>query len=440
VLFLARHYFIATMGCQMNEYDSDRAGQLLRSLDFQATEDPKKADLIIINTCTVRAKPEQKAYSLLGRMIALKNRKPRLIVGIMGCMAQQWGSVLLDRFPGLDFVLGTREIGSLPEMLPRLEQGAKLAATDLTRRSTFPAVGTGYFAKKVKSFVTIMEGCNNFCAYCIVPYVRGREVSRPADDILNETRALIAQGVREVTLLGQNVNSFRWDQGHVNGFPSLLRRVNDLDGLLRIRFTTSHPKDLSDELIRCFEELDKLCPHIHLPFQAGSDRVLKAMRRDYSRDHYIGLIEKLRSARPDMAITSDVMVGFPGETEKDFELTLDLIRKVEFDNLYSFKYSDREGTPAAKMDSKISDVEKSCRLDMLQGLQKRISLSKNKSLLGLTVQVLVEGQSKRGQQMTGRTPTNKVVNFSSNPSMLGSIMDVKIRTCSANSLFGEPLF
>jgi tRNA-2-methylthio-N6-dimethylallyladenosine synthase len=438
---LERHYFIATMGCQMNEYDSDRVGRLLGSLNFLATEDPKKADLIIINTCTVRAKPEQKAYSLLGRMVALKSRRPRLIVGIMGCTAQQWGSVLLDRFPGLDFVLGTREIGSLPEMLPRLEQGAKMAATDLTRRSTFPAAGSGYFVKRVKSFVTIMEGCNNFCAYCIVPYVRGREVSRPEDDILDETRALIDQGVKEVTLLGQNVNSYRRDQDdHGNGFPSLLRRVSALDGLLRIRFTTSHPKDLSDELIQCFGELDKLCPHIHLPFQAGSDRILKAMRRDYSRDHYIGLIEKLRSARPDMAITSDVMVGFPGETEKDFELTLDLIRKVGFDNLYSFKYSDREGTPAAKMDRKISDVEKASRLDILQGLQKRISLGKNKSLVGFTVQVLAEGRSKRGHQMTGRTATNKVVNFSSNSTMLGSIMDVKIKTCSANSLYGEPLF
>jgi tRNA-2-methylthio-N6-dimethylallyladenosine synthase len=436
---LERHYFIATMGCQMNEVDSDHVGQLLQHRNFLPTEDPKKADIIIINTCTVRAKPEQKAYSLLGRMIALKQRRPGLIVGIMGCIAQQWGSVLLDRFPGLDFVLGTKEIGSLPEMLPRLEKGTKLAATDITRRSTFPVVGSGYFANRVKSFVTIMEGCNNFCTYCIVPYVRGREVSRPPADILDETRGLIAQGVKEVTLLGQNVNSYRCDQDYGNGFPSLLRKINALDGLLRIRFTTSHPKDLSDELIQCFGELDKLCPHIHLPFQAGSNRILKAMRRDYTREHYMDLIQKLKRARPEIAITSDVMVGFPGETEKDFELTLDLIRKIEFDNLYSFKYSDRAGTFAAKMECKVPDAEKASRLGMLQALQKAIGLGKNKSLVGLRVQVLAEGQSKRGNQMTGRTPTNKVVNFNSNSNMFGNLVDVKIRGCSPNSLWGDPV-
>jgi tRNA-2-methylthio-N6-dimethylallyladenosine synthase len=371
-------------------------------------------------------------------MISLKKRKPRLIVGIMGCIAQQWGSILLERFPGLDFVLGTKEIGNLPEILPRLGAGAKVVATDLTRRSTFPVVGSGYFTKKVKSFVTIMEGCNNFCTYCIVPYVRGREVSRLPDDILNEIRALLAQGVKEVTLLGQNVNSYRRDQDQGHGFPSLLRRTNAVDGLLRIRFTTSHPKDLSDELIQCFGELDKLCPHIHLPFQAGSDRVLKAMRRDYTREHYIALIQKLRNVRPDIAITSDVMVGFPGETEKDFELTLDLMRKIKFDNLYSFKYSDRAGTLAAKMDRKVPEPEKASRLETLQNLQKLVSLNKNKSLVGSRVQVLVEGQSKKGNQMTGRTETNKVVNFNSNVNMIRALVNVKIKNCSANSLWGEP--
>jgi tRNA-2-methylthio-N6-dimethylallyladenosine synthase len=436
---LVRHYFIATMGCQMNEYDSDHVGQLLQHRNFLATEDPKKADLVIINTCTVRAKPEQKAYSLLGRMIALKKRNPRLIVGIMGCIAQQWGSILLERFAGLDFVLGTKEIGKLPEILGRLERGTKLFAADLNQMSTFPAVRSGYFAGRVKSFVTIMEGCDNFCTYCIVPYVRGREVSRPLEDILSETTALVAQGVKEVTLLGQNVNSYRYGRDRGDGFPSLLRRANALDGLLRIRFTTSHPKDLSDELIQCFGELDKLCPHVHLPFQAGSNRILKAMRRGYTREHYIELTEKLRNTRPDIAITSDVMVGFPGETERDFESTMDLVRRIEFDNLYSFKYSDRAGTCAEKMGPKVPEAEKASRLDALQSLQKMISFSKNKLLVGSIVQVLVEGRSKRENQMAGRTGTNKVVNFNRDLNILRNIINVKVKRCSPNSLWGEAL-
>jgi tRNA-2-methylthio-N6-dimethylallyladenosine synthase len=436
---LSRRYFIATMGCQMNEYDSDHVGQILEHHDFSAIEDPEKADLIVINTCAVRAKPEQKAYSLLGRMIALKKRNPRLIVGIMGCIAQQWGSTLLDRFAGLDFVLGTKEIGKLPEILGRIEKRTKISATNLDQMSTFPEVRSGYFSGRVKSFVTIMEGCNNFCTYCVVPYVRGREVSRPPEDILNETRALVAQGVKEVTLLGQNVNSYRHEGDCGAGFPSLLRRVNALDGLLRIRFTTSHPKDLSDELIQCFGEVEKLCPHLHLPFQAGSTRILKAMRRGYTREHYIGLTEKLRATRPDIAITSDVMVGFPGETDGDFEFTLDLVRRIEFDNLYSFKYSDRKGTPAEKMGPKVPEAEKASHLHELQSLQKTISLNKNKASVGSTVEILVEGRSKRENQITGRTGTNKVVNLNCNSCMLGDIINVKIKRCSPNSLWGQVL-
>ncbi len=434
-----KHYFIATMGCQMNEYDSDHMGQLLQSLSFLPADDPRKADLVIINTCTVRAKPEQKAYSLLGRMMALKKRKPRLAVGIMGCLAQQEGSALLDRFPGLDFVLGTKEVGNLPGILERLEQGARVVATDLSRASTFPAVRSGYFDRRVKSFVTIMEGCNNFCTYCIVPHVRGREVSRSPEDILKEIQALLDQGVKEVTLLGQNVNSYRSGGGAKNGFSSLLRRINTLHGLLRLRFTTSHPKDLSDELIHCFSEIDKLCPHIHLPFQAGSNTVLRAMGRGYTREHYLELIEKLRIARPGIAVTSDVMVGFPGETEKDFELTLDLVRTIGFDNLYSFKYSDRAGTLAAKIGGKVSEPEKASRLAALQALQKGITLEKNKGLVDSTLQVLVEGRSKRGNQWTGRTGTNVVVNFSYDTNILNKLMNVMIKRASANSLWGSAL-
>ena len=426
------------MGCQMNEYDSDHLAQLLQSRDFLPIEDPSKADLILINTCTVRAKAEQKAYSLLGRMIGLKKRKPRLIVGLMGCIAQEKGFDVLARFPGLDFALGTKEIGNAAEIIDKIErEGGRAVATDLAHPSTFHPIKPGYFAANVKSFVTIMEGCDNFCSYCIVPHVRGRELSRPPEDIVKEIEALTAEGVREVTLLGQNVNSYRCDPREGSGFPSLLRKINRLDGILRIRFTTSHPKDLSDDLIQCFNDLDKLCPHIHLPFQAGSNKVLKAMRRGYTREHYIELTRKLRAVRSDIAITSDVMVGFPSETEQDFDQTLDLVANIGFDNLYSFRYSDRNGTLAAKMDPKISESEKAARLFTLQRFQKAITLQKHQNLVGSTTEVLVEGESKKGGRFTGRTGTNKVVNFSCDYRMIGYLIKLRIKDAFAHSLSGD---
>jgi tRNA-2-methylthio-N6-dimethylallyladenosine synthase len=282
-----------------------------------------------------------------------------------------------------------------------------------------------------------MEGCNNFCSYCIVPYVRGREVSRSPDEIMEEAEDLVSQGVKEVTLLGQNVNSYCWGRAGEWRFPRLLERMNQLKGLARIRFTTSHPKDLSEDLIRCFGKPDKLCSHIHLPFQTGSDRILKLMNRGYTREKYTELVGRLRERDPEIAITSDVMVGFPGESEGDFQLTLEFIRKVQFDGLFSFKYSDRKGTLAEKMHGKIREIEKSSRLSTLQRLQRGITLRKNRALEGKEVDVLVEGQSKKGGQLTGRTCTNRIVNFYSNNNILGLVVKTRIKRGFVNSLQGE---
>ena len=438
ILYLMnRYYYIFTMGCQMNEYDSDYIGQSLQNTGFLPTKSPYKANLILINTCSVRAKAQQKAFSLIGRMISLKKSHPSLILGIVGCIAQQEGIKLIKRFPELDLVLGTRELDRIQEILERIEKDkSKVVATNIEKNPPIAVSYNGYFHGRVKSYISIMEGCDNFCSYCIVPYVRGKEVSRSPQEIIQLAESLVSQGIKDITLLGQNVNSYYWKENGGIRFSLLLRSLNRLDGLLRIRFTTSHPKDLSEDLIKCFSELESLCPHIHLPFQAGSNRILKRMNRGYTREKYMDLIDRLRAIRSDIAITSDVMVGFPGETEEDFQKTLDLIQKIEFDNLFSFKYSDRKGTLAEKYKEKINEDEKSSRLIILQNIQKEITLKNNKKFEGLSTKVLVEGASKRGGQATGRTETNKVVNFTCNNNMIGSLVKVKIKRAFTNSFQG----
>jgi tRNA-2-methylthio-N6-dimethylallyladenosine synthase len=422
----------------MNEYDSDYLTQTLLDAGLLPARDPEKADFILINSCAVRAKAEQKAYSLLGRMISLKRKKPHLIVGIAGCIAQQEGQDLFGKFPDLDLVLGTRELGSLQGILSRLgTERKKIVATCITLPPSVCIERPGYFEGRVKSYIPVMQGCDNFCTYCVVPYVRGREVSRSPHEILREAETLVGQGVKEITLLGQNVNSYRWNSGKYWGFTGLLEEMNRLEGLVRIRFTTSHPKDLSEGLIRCFGTLEKLCPHIHLPFQAGSNRILELMNRGYSREEYVSLIGRLRKVREDIAVTSDVMVGFPGESQEDFQLTLDLVEKIEFDSLFSFKYSDRKGTLARKMQDKVDESEKSTRLAVLQKLQRDITLKKNRGLEGKVLEVLVEGASKKGDQLTGRTSTNKIVNFYRNINILNVLVNVKIKQSFVNSLLGE---
>lgn len=423
----------------MNEYDSDYLSQCLEDSHFLPSETLERADLIIVNTCTVREKAAQKAFSLLGRTFLLKQKKPSLIIGLTGCVAQQEGKGLLKRFPDLNFVLGTRELGRINEIIEQIDhRGIRESATRIDAPPP-PFLGqTGFFKGRVKSNLSIMEGCNNYCSYCIVPYVRGREKSRSPEELRQEAAALVRDGVKDITLLGQNVNSYHWvsDGGRIISFPGLLRQINDTQGLLRLRFTTSHPKDLSNELIKSFRELDKLCPHLHLPVQSGSNTILKAMNRHYTREHFFDLVNELRSVASPMAITSDIIVGFPGETEHDFQLTIDLIEKIEFDNLFSFAYSDRKGTAAEKMKGKLPEREKKARLAILQEYQRKITLKKNKALEGEVVSVLVEGISKKGNQLTGRTSTNKVVNFIFNNNNIGRIVDVKIQNAFFNSLWG----
>ena len=432
---MSKHYYIETMGCQMNEYDSDHLGRILEDSGYLPTGDPEKADFVLLNTCSVREKAEQKAVSRLGRLATLKSKNPRLLLAVAGCVAQQRGVDLLERFPCLDLVLGPRQIGNFRRLLGKVEKGGmRVAAIGAHGPPAFFSEGFEYFQRHVKAYITIMEGCNNFCSYCIVPYVRGRETSRSPRELLDEARSLTFQGVKEITLLGQNVNSYVHEKIR---FPELLAAMNEIKGLYRIRFTTSHPKDLSPELIQCFAQMEKLCSHIHLPFQAGSNRVLKAMKRGYTREKYMDLIAELRKAKPGIAVTSDVMVGFPGETEEEFELTLDIIRAVEFDNLFSFKYSDRGGTPAARMEGKIPEAQKLARLARLQDLQRKITLKKNRELINQNVEILVEGPSKKGLGLTGRTTSNKVVNFNCDNKYINELIIVTIKRASFNSLWGE---
>ncbi len=424
----------------MNVHDSEQMVELLRGHGYEPTREPKRADLIIVNTCSIREKADQKAYSQLGRYRGVKKRRPGLILGVSGCLAQQLGGEFFKKIPGLDFVLGTHNIHRLPSVIESVERtGSPVAETAF--HETVPSTGIVTIPEKgtVTAFVTIMQGCNNFCAFCVVPYLRGAEESRKFGDILSEVRLLAASGAKEVTLLGQNVNSYGKNLGNGHDFASLLRAVGDVQGIERIRFTTSHPRDLSVDIIRCFQEVQKVCEHIHLPVQSGSDRILERMNRYYTAGEYLAKVERLREACPDISITSDMIVGFPGETEKDFRATLDLMEKVRFDGLFSFKYSERPGTRASQLDGGVPEEEKGLRLKELQTLQDRHTLQKNLACVGRTEAVLVEGYSKQNRrEFTGRTRTNRIVNFGSRENCLGRTVSVRISAAYQHSLRGEP--
>ena len=368
---MEKRVYIETYGCQMNEHDSERMLSLLDGSFYTETKEPREADLILVNTCSVREKPESKVYSALGRYKKLKEDRGT-ILGVAGCVAQQEGSRLLDRIPYLDMVIGTHAISTLPDLLEKIEAtGERFCETEFDEKGTYlKTVLPSGPLPKVKSFVTIMQGCDHFCSYCIVPFVRGREKSRPSKDIVEEIRHLAERGIKEVCLLGQNVNGYGRGLDEEVGFPELLGRINEIEGIERIRFTTSHPKDLSDALIQAFSNLPKLCEHIHLPFQSGSDRILKRMNRGYSIASYLERIERLRAYRPEMAVTADVIVGFPGEGEEDFYQTLDLIKRVQFDDLFSFKYSTRKGTHAAQYNGQVEEKIKQQRLAILHDIQR----------------------------------------------------------------------
>lgn len=438
-----RRLYVHTFGCQMNTYDSLRVQRLLAQDGYALTTNAADADVIFVNTCSVREKAEQKVFSLLGRLRRLKWRKPSLIIVVGGCVAQQLGSSLLERFPFVDIVMGTRALGSLPNIVRSVRSGAPRVAhlPDQDEEGWRELFGqTKAWVTDVVAPVTVMQGCDNFCTYCIVPYVRGRERSRPSREILQEVQLLVEKGAREVLLLGQNVNSYGKGLQQKTRFSDLLRLLAQETDVVRLRFTTSHPKDLTEDLIQCFVDLPQLCPHIHLPFQAGSDRILQKMHRGYSAEEYIRKVELLRGACPEISLSADVMVGFPGETREDFQKTLDLMRCVEFDALFSFRYSDRPYTAARLFPDKVSEQEKASRLTELQALQAAITLKKNLSEVGRTREVLVESTSKAGRgQMCGRTPQNRIVNFEGSQALKGRLIPVTITEAYAHSLKGRPV-
>lgn len=435
-----KNLFLETFGCQMNERDSERILGFLKGLNYRTTQDPNQADLIIINTCSIREKAEQKLYSTLGRFKRLKEKNPGLIIGVGGCVAQQEGERLFKKAHYLDIVFGTHNIHHLPELIKGVEvtRGRKVA-TEFYNTIAHEEEPSEYSLDtlRVKAFVTIMRGCDNFCTYCIVPHVRGREVSRGKEEILKEVRRLARTGVKEVTLLGQNVNSY----GHANGgvsFPMLLKEVCCIEGIERVRFVTSHPRDLSAELTDLFGKEKRLCRHIHLPVQSGSNQVLERMNRGYTREEYLEKVTGLRKACPGIGITSDIIVGFPGEREEDFKDTLDLLETVEFDNIFSFKYSPRPQTLAASFKDQIPDHVKGERLRLVQDMQKIITLRKNQAMVGRVEEVLVEGRSKGGpDELTGRTSCNRIVNLPGGKDLIGRLVSVKIERAYLNSMRGR---
>ncbi|MGD0279880.1 MAG: tRNA (N6-isopentenyl adenosine(37)-C2)-methylthiotransferase MiaB [Smithella sp.] len=434
-----KYLYIQTFGCQMNVHDSEQMAALLFDIGYKPTDNMKMADLILLNTCSIREKAAQKAYSQLGRLGKLKEQNQELIIGAGGCLAQQLGTKFHKKAAGLDFVFGTHNIHLLPQIVLSIEKKRR-KITEINFHKSLNSIGVFALpqAGAVSAFVTIMQGCNNFCAYCVVPYLRGREMSRPADDVMEEIKKLAACGIKEVTLLGQNVNSYgkTFDDGF--NFTALIKKIGKISGIERIRFTTSHPRDLSAELIDCFATEKKLCKHIHLPVQSGSNRILELMNRGYTVEEYIKKINHLRKLVPEISITSDVIVGFPGETNKDYEETIDMMEKIRFDSLFSFKYSEREGTAAQKLKGKIAEDEKLRRLEKLQALQNEHTLEKNTALEGSIQELLVEGKSRNSESdLMGRTSSWKIVNFKSEMDLIGKLVDVKISKAYLHSLRGK---
>lgn len=442
---MTKQFYINTMGCQMNVYDSEQMALRLNAAGYTQTEDQAAADVIILNTCSIRDKAEQKVYSFLGRLRPLKDDNPRLIIAVGGCVAQQEAKKVLKRIPYVDLVFGTRAVPRLTEHLERIERTRRQIVDtamedDELIPEPMPAENDG---SEVSRFVTIMRGCDNFCSYCVVPYVRGREKSRTPESILAEVRDLVAKGVAEVTLLGQNVNSYGAKEG-LCSFSELLQKISAVEGLKRLRFTTSHPKDFNDDVINAFATLPKLCHHIHLPVQSGSTAVLERMNRKYTREDYLAKVRKLKQICPDMALTTDIIVGFPGETEEDFLQTLALLEEVRYDGLFAFMYSDRKVAPAAQYLDKVPQAVKSERLQLLLELQEKLTRGKNESLVGTVQEALVEGRNQQAEEglprWSGRTGTNKIVHFETGDDINiapGMLVNIKIERALSHSLLGK---
>jgi tRNA-2-methylthio-N6-dimethylallyladenosine synthase len=436
---LGEKFFIQTYGCQMNLHDTEYMFALLTKRGYTRTKILEEADIVLLNTCAVRQRAEKKTYSFLGRLKSLKKRRPNLIIGVGGCVAQKQGKRLIKKMPHIDLVFGTHQFYYLSRFIEQVRKnGNHLCCVDYTYKleSPFNLVPLPYKGY-VRAYLTIMQGCNNFCTYCIVPYVRGKEVSRRSKDIIKEAKKLLDMGVKEVILLGQNVNSYGQDRADEISFAQLLAFLDNLAGLKRLRFITSHPKDISLELIKAFSELNTLCEHIHLPVQSGSDRVLKKMGRKYTKAQYLQKIKALRKVCPEIAITTDLIVGFPGETESDFKETLSLLEEVQFDSVFAFKYSDRPPAKASYFSKKIDKKIKEQRLAEVLCLQASITERKNKAKEGKVLEVLLDSQSKRGEQLCGRSRCNRVVNVGGDKDLVGKIIDVKIEKALPHSLRGK---
>ena len=423
----------------MNEHDSERIRYILENLGYERTEDLEESDFIIYNTCLVRENAELKVYGQLGALKRLKRENPNMIIAVCGCMMQTGDArdVIREKYRHVDIIFGTKNISMLPNLIDRHLNTGKMVV-DISETDLIDEIPNLNRDHDFIGYVNIMTGCNNFCTYCIVPYARGREVSRSPESILEEVKILADKGYKEVTLLGQNVNSYGKSLATPCSFPDLLRMINKVDGIERIRFLTSHPKDLSDDLIEAMAECDKVCENLHLPFQAGSDRVLKAMNRKYTQEDYLNLVKKLKSRIPNITLSTDIIVGFPGETEEDFEETLKVVREVRYDQGFTFIYSKREGTKAATMDEQIPRDISQKRFDRLIEEMYQIFYENNEKMLGETVEVLVEGPSKNNEDiLTGRTRGYKLVHFEGPKDLIGKLVQVKINSHNSFSLSGE---
>jgi tRNA-2-methylthio-N6-dimethylallyladenosine synthase len=434
---MSKRVFIKTWGCQMNEHDAERMAGLVAPMGYEVTTDVQDADLILLNTCSIREKAEQKVYSDLGRLAELKLARPHVVIGVAGCVAQQEGEALIRRSPAVDLVFGSKGIEKLPELLSEaLATRRKVVYTDdpIGIAPTLPADRR----ETVRAWVSIMEGCDNACSFCVVPATRGRERSRVSREVYDEVAGLCASGCREVTLLGQNVNSYGRTSTEGVDFADLLDLVHPIDGLARIRFTTSHPNAMTPKLIDALATVPKVCRHLHLPLQAGSDRTLARMRRGYTLAEYVSIIEALRRRIPELTLTTDIIVGFPGETPDDFADTLRALDAIQFDNIYAFKYSRRPRTEALSLDEHVPEPEKDRRLQEALAAQRPIARVKNERYLDRIEEVLVEGPSKTDRtRLAGRTSCNRIVNFDGPASLVGTLLSLRVTGVKANSLEGS---